>query len=88
MVYKILNGLAPERLKMYFTPVSDVSARNTRETDENLLYLPKCRLELTKKSFSYRAIKLWNNLPLYIRQAPTLDCFKKALSDFLTPGAI
>ncbi len=41
MVYKIINGLAPERLKEHFVLVSEISTRSTRQTDENLLYLPK-----------------------------------------------
>ena len=35
------------------------------------------------KSFSYDAPKLWNDLPLEIRTAPTLSCFKTQLKSYL-----
>ena len=34
------------------------------------------------KCFSYDAPKLWNDLPLEIRTAPTLSCFKRRLKTY------
>ena len=35
------------------------------------------------RSFSYYASKLWNSLPMYIKQITQLDTFKKAVKTFL-----
>ena len=78
-VYKILNGLAPKRLERLFTRISEVTHRLTRYNEGDKLYIPKPRLELTKKSFRYRAATLWNNLPEYIKTAPSIVHFKSAL---------
>ena len=84
MAYKIINGLAPKKLEKIFTKVSEVSQRSTRSLDQDLLYIKKPRLELSKKSFGYRAAVLWNKLPKDIRLAPTLESFKTALDIFLS----
>ena len=40
---------------------------------------PFTRLQLYRNSFFPSSIKLWNNLPLEIRSAPTVSSFKKSL---------
>ena len=82
MMYKLLNNLAPEKLKQQFRYVNEVSSRVTRLSSENVLYIGKPRLELTKKSFAYRGAILWNSLPTHVRSAPTLDIFKNCLDDY------
>ena len=83
MVYKILNGLAPKTLTLLFKYVTNVSERTTRQAVNKLLYIEKPRLEMTKRSFRYRAAVCWNSLPVHIREAPSLDTFKSALCNYL-----
>ena len=40
-------------------------------------------LEYAKKGFSYSALKIWNEIPLNIREIPTLDHFTKNLKIYL-----
>ena len=48
--------------------------------DNNLLEPPKCRLEyFGKRSFAAAAPVLWNDLPLHIKQSPSVDIFKSRI---------
>ena len=55
------------------------SAYRLRNT-ENKLVLPQPRTDYLKRSFLYSGAQLWNNLPLDLRQAPSLTDFKSKLS--------
>ncbi len=79
-MYKIIHEIHPISLKSYIHMLDSVSSRVTRQSSALALYVSKPRLELTKKSFFYRGPILWNNLPVYIQEAPTLECFKKLLN--------
>ena len=41
------------------------------------LYVPYFKTEYGRKSFKYSASKLWNELKLYVRDADSLNSFKK-----------
>ncbi len=79
MLFKILNGLSPPALGDKFTYIHDVCSRTTRQSTDLKLYTLKPWLELTKKMSVYRASKLWNDLPIHVRQCNTFDSFKIAL---------
>ena len=78
-LFKILNDMSPARLKTRFIYVSDISTRETRLSSQNMLYIKKPRLQMTKRAFYYRAAMYWNNLPIQVRLAPTLETFKSVL---------
>ena len=76
MVYKSLNGLAPEYMPSMFIHRDTVySLRDV----EGKLNIPKPRTNYLKNSFSYIGAVLWNSLPLGLRQAETLESFKAGL---------
>ena len=81
MIYKITNDLCPDSLKGRFSTRSQLSnyrLRNSLDID-----VPRQNLEFSKRSFYYSAAKVWNEIPLNIRQSPTIYTFKKKLKDFL-----
>lgn len=78
--FKCLNDLAPPQLKETFIPVKSIHDHRTRSTSNNHLYIPKPRIMAGKKTFTFRAIKLWNTLPLEIRQCQKLWQFRMELS--------
>lgn len=80
MVYKSLNGLAPDYMRSMFT-YRDTSY-SLRDT-EGKLAIPKPRTNYLKNSFGYSGAMLWNNLPVEIRQANTLTSFKRGCSEVL-----
>ena len=77
MAYKIMNRLCPENLWNKFQRRSHYSNYNTRFCRD--LQIPRYNLEYAKKGFSYSALKVWNEIPISIRELPTLCRFKKQL---------
>ena len=82
MVYKSLNGLAPDYLKSMFTDRSATSTYSLRNC-EGKLALPLPRTNFLKNSFSYSGAVLWNSLPTNLQQAQTLASFKSGCRGFL-----
>ena len=41
--------------------------------------VPRCNSSFEQRSFSYRAPKIWNDIPLSVRQSPSLESFKRNL---------
>jgi hypothetical protein len=77
LMYKAINGDAPDFLKNYITFKSDISQRNLRSSDNLELYIPKPNKHLFKKSLSYSGPQVWNTLPLNVRQSKSLTEFKR-----------
>jgi len=48
-----------------------------------VLQHPRVSTEFAKRSFSYLAPKIWNNIPLDIRLCSTLPAFKRHLKTYL-----
>ncbi len=77
MVYKVMNSLAPNHLCKYFTELSD---RNiTRGKTRVLLEIPTKRLACGQRTFQYRGIKLWNDIPRHVHETCSLDSFSRLL---------
>jgi hypothetical protein len=70
MAYKIMNRLCPENLWNKFQQRSQYSSYNTRFCRD--LQIPRYNLEYAKKGFSYSALKVWNEIPISIRELHTL----------------
>ena len=77
ITYKILNRLCPENLWNKFQRRFHYSNYNTRFCEN--LQIPKYNLEYSKKRFSYTALKAWNEIPMNIRELPTLYQYKKTV---------
>jgi hypothetical protein len=60
MVYKCLNGLAPDYLVDKFIKRSDIHDRSTRNHD--LLDISLYRTATGQRTFNYRGAKIWNDL--------------------------
>ena len=65
MASKCLKGLAPSYLSDRFILRSDIHGRNNRI--KNLLQIPKYCSSAGRRSFLYRAVTVWNNLPESVR---------------------
>ena len=81
-VFKILNGLAPSYLHELISPYKPT--HNMRSACNNLLVVPPTRLKtFGDKAFSVCAPKLWNSLPLSLRDCHVLTIFKQNLKKYL-----
>ena len=79
MMFKIVHDLAPEYMKR------SILNKPNRYFLRNIcnLSLPKPRTNNCKRTFYYRAASLYNKLPLNIRSASTIQCFKTNLKKYL-----
>jgi len=83
MVYKSLNGLAPDYLESMFTDRSAISTNSLRNCEGKLAaQLPRTNF-LKQKTVSASSAVLWNSLPTNLRQAQTLASFKSGCRGFL-----
>ena len=81
-VYKSLNGLCPQ----YLTNLLEhrKSARSFRSNFQDLLIQPTCKTKTYgDRAFSVCAPKIWNTIPLEIRQSSTVLSFKNKLKTFV-----
>ena len=62
-----------ENLKGKFTRRNQISKYETRRMHD--LQIPKPRLELSKRSFSYVRAKVWNDIPYAIRNVKSTHLF-------------
>ena len=81
MVHKIVNKQCPESLWNMFQQRCSISNYNTRNYGD--LHILKLNLELSKKEFHYSSIKAWNEIPVNIRELPSLRLFKTHLKRHL-----
>ena len=82
LTHKCVHGKAPgylSALLQTYTP-----GRTLRSANQYLLTEKKSRLKLYgDRAFSVAAPKLWNSLPLELRQCDSTDCFKAKLKTVL-----
>ena len=82
IVYKSLNSAAPSYLSELLKPYHPTA--NLRFSSRNLLSVPKSKLKsFGDRSFSSAGPKLWNALPLHLRQAGSVQAFKTGLKTHL-----
>ena len=83
LTYRALNNLTPEYISQLLQPMSQVHSLNLRSSENGSLYVPKSRTSLHSGSFSCSPPRLWNALPQSVREADSLNCFKKCLKSIL-----
>ena len=82
MTFKCLNLLAPRYLTDLLTAYKP--SRSLRSSTKHLLVQPCCNLKTYgERAFSVAAPRLWNALPLNIRNCKTITTFKSALKTHL-----
>ena len=75
MVYKSLNGLAPDYMHSMFVNRDSVNPYSLRNT-EGKLAVANPRTNYLKNSFRYSGAVLWNSLPIGLRPANNLRDFR------------
>ena len=82
LVYKSLNNLAPAYINSLWKNYKP--SRNLRSVDQGLLTVPSSNQRTYgDRAFSVAAPKLWNALPLDIRNSGSITLFKCKLKTFL-----
>ena len=85
LVYKALHGLAPEYIADLLQPYQP--SRGLRSEGKLQLAKPFTKTLWGERAFSKAAPVLWNDLPLMIKTAPSLDSFKIHLKAHLFVSA-
>ena len=86
IVYKCFTNNAPSYLRDLTIPYKCNKPGLRSSNDDRLLTIPKTRSLSGDKGFYHAGPDLWNNLPHYIRHAPSLTKFKKDLKTYLFPN--
>ena len=82
LVYKALNGMAPPYLSDMLCYRS--YSRSLRPASQKLLVVHRTNMKTYgDRAFSIAGPKLWNQLPLSIRELGSIDSFKKLLKTYL-----
>ena len=81
MTYKSLKCMTPVYISSKFKFTNTMHSKNTRNQSSNTLIVPIWNNTQGKRTYHYRACKLWNELPLDIRckfDTITFNVFKKS----------
>ena len=77
IVYQGINNIgAPVYNEMFNYAVSK---RDLRSSEQLLAAVPKCRTKFGENNMAYRGAVYWNQLPLHIKQSPSLEAFKRKM---------
>ena len=84
LTWKCRNGMAPAYLQELLS-IKD-TPRVTRSTEARELCVPRTNLAtFGDRAFSSVAPKLWNALPISLRDTDSLNVFKRSLKTYLFP---
>ena len=85
LVFKCLHELAPvylcQLLELY------MPSRSLRSSSQNLLIEKQLRTKIGERAFSVCSPKLWNKLPVHVRNIGDIDAFKMELKTYLLKSA-
>ena len=82
-MYKTLNGLAPDSMLEMFERQADIHQYSTRSANVGGIFIPHRNLSKGQEAISYAGARLWNEIPIEIRRAQTLETFKGELKRHL-----
>lgn len=83
LIYKALNNQGPLYIKEYLQPHS-VQGHQLRSCDQGLLKVPRTNFKTYgDRAFARSGPFLWNELPLEIRNSPSVTIFKSKLKTHL-----
>ena len=80
-MYQCINGNIPEVFDNFFQRNNSVHGHNTRQAND--LHVPYARLDIRKSCLKVHGANLWNNIPVLVKQSPSLDIFKQRLRNYL-----
>ena len=81
LTYKLLHSGTPSYLAHKLQPY--IPARNLRSTDHDLLVQPHSSSVIGSRAFGVSAPSAWNQLPITLRHATSLDSFRRQLKTHL-----
>ena len=79
--YRALHNEAPAYISEMLTPYTP--PRTLRSTNTSLLTVPTTHIKHGDRAFSCAASRLWNELPISIKNCPSTSTFKQSVKTYL-----
>ena len=76
-IFRILQGIDRHGAHLHFTQLNENRTRGHQFKIEK----KRCHKTKRMKSFAFRIVDVWNNLPEKVVNAPSLNCFKRRLNN-------
>ena len=86
MIYKILNGLAPNYLRDNFTLTSEIHNINTRRAGNTIFINKNITSKIHRKSYSFYMARIYNSLPENIQKSVSVNAFKLSITKYIKSG--
>ena len=86
--YKALNGQTPQYITDLLKPVAETCDRHLRSSTNGTLVVPRSTTTVYDRSFSVSAPRLWNSLPVDLRNSQSLGGFKNSLRNVLDDNIV
>ena len=81
-MYKGYNKLLPETAGEFHLPAEKVHPYGIRSAISGNIFFPRYDLSFTQKSIAFSGAKMWNEIPVNIKRAVSLDSFKDKLKAY------
>ena len=79
-VYESVNRISPSVFHNFFEILSDVHQHDTRQARKGDIFMARHNtLQYGERSIRYSGAKSWNNIPLNIKQSPSVTSFRRQL---------
>ena len=84
LVYSCTSAsmVIPPKYLTFFLRNNDVHGHDTRHAND--LHVPYARLDIWKTFIKIHGANTWNDIPISIKQSPSLEVFKRQLRNYLT----
>ena len=82
-MYKTQKGLALDGFYDLNHSVTEIHSYNARSADKENMQILLTNLRVDDKAISVSGAGVWNNIPDGIKQAQSLDIFKRELKEYL-----
>ena len=76
-MYKSQNNLFPETAGKFHIPAEMVHSYETRSAVSGNVLLPRYELSFTQKYIAFNGAKIWNEIQVNIKKAPSINSFRK-----------
>lgn len=84
LVYKQRHGLLPPIFDKMFLSREQTELRSHRNLDE--LVLPNFKLRIARKANKYLSAEIWNQLPNEVREAASINIFRRRIKILIQSG--
>ena len=75
-MYKIKFRLVPKQFAKRFTKIEDINSYHTRQRSSIESAIPRTRLKIAQKSFTYTGIGIWSSIYPAIRSIICISLFR------------